>query len=241
MDSYILKKCEVCDNMMELRINTNEKSLNYGNIISIHKNKRFCSRDCQIEWQKKTNWEDRIGLESANKIRLDTSKRVSGDKNPTKNKETAKKVSESLKNYLKLNPRLGEKNPMFGKNHTEEYKKESSNNKKGKRSYDDIGYNKLLENTPKGEKHPNWIGGTSNGEYPFEFSKKLKNKIKNRDNHCCKICDKKTNKLAIHHIDYNKQNTSENNLISLCYSCHSITNYNRSEWEIFLNNIFKKK
>jgi hypothetical protein len=129
---------------------------------------------------------------------------------------------------------------MYGKNHTLEYKNKSSENKKGKRSYNDDGYNKLLENTPKGENHPNWLGGISNGEYPFDFSKSLKNKIKNRDNFHCKICDKKTNKLAIHHIDYNKQNTNEENLISLCYKCHSITNYNRNEWELFLSNIIKK-
>ena len=241
MDDYILKKCEFCNSDMMLKINKNKKSINYGKIIKIHKNKKFCSKECQIEWQKTISWEERVGKETAEKIRKESSLRVSGENNPTKNKDVAKKVSESLKIYFKYNPRYDEKNPFYGKKHTDEYKNISSEKRKGKRSYDENGYNKLLLNTPKNESHPNWNGGTSNGSYPFEFSKKLKNKIKERDNHKCMICEKKTQKIAIHHIDYDKSNTNENNLISLCYSCHSMTNYNRENWELFLKEKLKNK
>lgn len=44
-------------------------------------------------------------------------------------------------------------------------------------------------------------------------------------------------KLSIHHIDYNKNNTNSNNLISLCNSCHSKTNYNKKYWINYFNNI----
>jgi hypothetical protein len=36
--------------------------------------------------------------------------------------------------------------------------------------------------------------------------------------------------LDIHHIDYDKNNLQENNLISLCQKCHGKTNFNREYW-----------
>lgn len=239
MEKYRYKKCEHCDNMIKLTVVTNKFRKNYGKIVKSQENRRFCSLKCQIEWQREIKWEDRVGKEVADRIREETSIRVKGDKNPTKNKDIAKKVSDSLKKYLKDNPRYGEKNPFYKKEHTEEYKQWAKESREGKRSYDIEGYNKLLKNTPKGENHPNWKGGISNEPYPFEFNIKLKEKIKKRDNYKCCICDKQTQKLAIHHIDYNKINIVESNLISVCYSCHSITNYNREDWQLMLNNKIK--
>ena len=37
-------------------------------------------------------------------------------------------------------------------------------------------------------------------------------------------------KLKRNHIDYDKLNCNPDNLISLCNSCHSKTNYNRNYW-----------
>ena len=233
MENIIYKKCEICDNYMEIKLVSNKKSNNYGKPT---RNKRFCSTKCQNEWQRTVKWEDRIGVDAANKIRNETSLRVSGDKNPSTNKNVALKISESIKKYLSENPRIKEKNGMYNKKHSDEYKKKSSDSKKGKWSYDIDGYLKLLENTPKGENHPNWKGGVSHEPYPFGFNKKLKSNIKKKYNYKCVICEKDTQKLAIHHIDYNKDNINESNLVCLCYSCHSITNYNRDQWEIFFNN-----
>lgn len=241
MDNFIIRLCECCGNDMYLKINKQKGTKTYGQIIKIHQTKRFCSVNCLNKWQSEVSWEDRVGKETAKKIRKNMSKRARGDNNPTKNKEIAKKVSESLKQYLKENPRLGEKNPFYGKHHTEEYKKQHSENKKGKRSYNEEGYKKQKENTPKGENHPNWLGGVSNSPYPFEFNNKLKKEIKERDNYNCNICNKKTQKLAIHHIDYDKSNIDRSNLISLCYKCHPITNYNRDKWKIFLNEKINEK
>jgi len=245
MDDIVYKKCEMCDNMIEMKINRKKGSKEYGQILKSHQVKRFCSPKCQINWQKSITWEDRIGKDSANKIRLDTSIRVSGDNNPSKNKKVAEKISESMKKYLKDNPRLGELNPMFGKTHTDEYKEWAVESRKGKWSYNEEQYQRQKENTPKGENHPNWLGGISKAPYPFEFDKKLKIKIKERDNYKCSVCDKKTQKLPIHHIDYDKDNIDERNLICLCVNCHSVTNYNRENWTIFFNNkineIYKNK
>lgn len=83
-----------------------------------------------------------------------------------------------------------------------------------------------------GENHPNWKGGTSSEEYGKEFNQQLKNKIRQRDNYKCQECGLKgSNKNHIvHHIDYNKKNNDEDNLILLCNSCHSKTNFNRLFW-----------
>lgn len=232
----IIKKCEICNKDMIIKIVKKKGSKNYGKIIKIHQNKKFCSTKCQNEWQKNIKWEERVGKENAEKIRKETSKRFSGDNNPSKSIEISKKISESIKKYLLKNPRNGEKNPMWGKKHKEEYKKWASESRKGKWSYNEDQYKKQNENTPKGEKHPNWNGGTSFLPYNKNFNKKLKEKIKNLDKNRCSVCSKKTQKLVIHHIDYDKLNSIDKNLVSLCTKCHGKTNFNRDGWIDFFKN-----
>jgi hypothetical protein len=92
-----------------------------------------------------------------------------------------------------------------------------------------------------GENHPLWRGGISFEPYGLAFTKKLKEKIRKRDNYQCQEClvhqkdilNKRGNQrlLDIHHIDYNKKNNNPNNLISLCKVCHAKTNFNRDDWE----------
>ncbi len=85
----------------------------------------------------------------------------------------------------------------------------------------------------KGEKNPNWQGGKSFEPYGIGFNEELREGIRKRDNYACQECEKKQEKrkLQTHHIDYNKQNNSFLNLISLCLKCHMKTNYNRKHWE----------
>lgn len=77
-----------------------------------------------------------------------------------------------------------------------------------------------------GELASNWQGGISDNPYPQEFNKQLKNFILKRDNYICQNpnCEHKTNILDCHHIDYDKQNNSLDNFITLCDSCHMKTN-----------------
>ena len=75
--------------------------------------------------------------------------------------------------------------------------------------------------------HPNWKGGTSFDQYPKEFYN-IKEEILQRDCRCIE-CDNEED-LCVHHIDYDKKNNKEENLIILCRSCHSKTNYNRNYW-----------
>ena len=95
------------------------------------------------------------------------------------------------------------------------------------------------------ELNPNWVDGTSYEPYSLDFNKQLKEKIRERDNYTCAICNKHQNilkrKLAVHHIDYIKINTFNKNLISLCISCHIKTNNNREHWKSYFESYMKDK
>lgn len=90
----------------------------------------------------------------------------------------------------------------------------------------------------RGAEANNWRGGTSFEDYSLDWQKNLRNKIRIRDKNKCKVCDKTSEQallefkqnLHVHHIDYNKKNCEESNLISLCLKCHMKTNYNRDYW-----------
>jgi hypothetical protein len=96
-----------------------------------------------------------------------------------------------------------------------------------------------------GEKNPNWKGGVSKFPYRQDWTKELKEYIRKRDNNRCQLCFKHQSelkrKLTLHHIDYDKQNCSNDNLISLCIGCHGKTNTNRDKWRLFFNQYKKLK
>lgn len=91
------------------------------------------------------------------------------------------------------------------------------------------------------EGNPNWRGGISNLPYSIEFTNELKLKIRIRDNFECQSCLMSEEdhivefrkSLTIHHIDYNKNNCSKNNLASTCCICNSRANFNRGKWKKF--------
>lgn len=84
------------------------------------------------------------------------------------------------------------------------------------------------------ENNPSWQGGKSFEPYGLEFNEELREVVRNRDRRKCFICEitelNCNEKLAVHHIDYDKKNNNPNNLISLCRCCHSKTNANRDYW-----------
>ena len=153
-----------------------------------------------------------------------------GDKSPHYGKKhnlaTKEILSQKRKEWHKFNV-----NPMKGKTRPDLVLRNKQN--KGKRFSKEINTRKGL----KGEKNPNWQGGIARLPYPFEFTI-IKPKIKNRDKFC-QICGKQGN--YIHHIDYDKINCNHLNLITLCCSCHSKTNYNRRYWQDLLMNFVSHK
>lgn len=77
----------------------------------------------------------------------------------------------------------------------------------------------------KGPNNPKWSGGNSI-EYPEEWNKRLKKSIRKRDTFTCQFCgDNNFNKkliLDVHHIDEDKTNCAEDNLITVCRYCHAL-------------------
>lgn len=84
----------------------------------------------------------------------------------------------------------------------------------------------------------NWRGGIGNLPYHYFFNQTLKDKIRERDNYLCQNCGKKEQQemndigqhLVIHHIDYDKMNCNETNLIAVCNICNVKANYGREVW-----------
>ena len=92
-----------------------------------------------------------------------------------------------------------------------------------------------------GDLNPNWQGGIQNLPYAFEFNNGLKKDIRKCDNYTCQNCGMTEEEhiiiigysLCVHHIDYNKKNCKESNLITLCNQCNVRANYNRKNWKKF--------
>jgi len=76
--------------------------------------------------------------------------------------------------------------------------------------------------------HHNWQGGKSKKKYPHEFDEVLKEKIRKKFNYICQNCGRTqeeelkefNRKLAVNHLDHNKNNCDENNLNILCGRCN---------------------
>lgn len=92
---------------------------------------------------------------------------------------------------------------------------------------------KAMKNNPKitGSNSCVWKGGISFLPYPREFYE-IADSIRDRDDHVCQLCGTPENgkKHPVHHIDYDKQNNSPSNLISLCVSHNTKVNRNREQW-----------
>jgi hypothetical protein len=135
------------------------------------------------------------------------------------------KQKMSLANYVKKNG-----SPMRGKHQTLKAKKR-------------------ISEALSGEKSLLWRGGISKQKYPNEYKRlRREKKIQKRDDFTCQLCgdyfsnphkrgDRKF--LTIHHIDYNKKNNQENNLISLCNFCNNSANTSREQWTKFFRERLK--
>lgn len=81
----------------------------------------------------------------------------------------------------------------------------------------------VFDNVHLGEHNWKWRGGVEQ-YYPPEFSDRLKNRVRERDNNKCRICkmySKENKELPIHHIDANRYNNAMENLITVCTVCHA--------------------
>jgi hypothetical protein len=99
----------------------------------------------------------------------------------------------------------------------------------------------------RGERHHCWLGGLSFEPYSSEFNYDLKLRIRERDDFTCILCGCKEEEngkaLDCHHIDYDKLNSTEENIISLCRKngCHAKTNFNRPYWTKHFQELLSEK
>jgi len=95
----------------------------------------------------------------------------------------------------------------------------------------------------RGKEHSSYINGKGYEPYSLEFTEKLKELIRKRDNYQCQGEDCSMTEeehlivygrvLEIHHIDHNKQNCDKSNLITLCKQCNIRANSNIEYWQEF--------
>lgn len=107
-------------------------------------------------------------------------------------------------------------------------------------------YKIKMSKAVSGEKNPNFKGWLSREPYGIEFSPALKRKVRKRYNYKCQHCGiEESNcreKLHSHHIDYDKNNNSIDNLIALCRGCHTLTsNSKRNIWKRKFQKMIQKK
>ena len=168
----------------------------------------------------------------------------------TKTPEQIKNNSDALKGRKAWNK--GKKRPKFSKKWREnmakahkglkrsfETRKKMSISAKGRVFTKE--HKRRIGLAHSGEKSRFWEGGKSFEPYTIDWTRTLRQSIRERDNNTCQICGKpqaQENRLfCVHHIDYNKRNCDPKNLITLCRICHNKTNVNRKYWIKFFNKL----
>lgn len=157
--------------------------------------------------------------------------------------------SEETKQKLREARRL-QKPTFLGKQHTEETKKKMSESaiERWEDPIEIAHQSFLLTGNVKisGSNNYNWAGGSLE-PYGQDFTEELKNKIRQRDRYMCVICCVEQKDLVyelhVHHVDYNKLNCCNENLVSLCRKCHASTTAKtkREYWKQYFQEFFQRR
>jgi len=117
-----------------------------------------------------------------------------------------------------------------------------SNWKYGQRRCQSCANKKQIRSKQSKQKISLSLGGTGIpyefNEYPLEYFK-IRSKILKRDNYTCQLCNEYGN--DVHHIDYNKENNEEENLICLCHKCNMKVNKDRNYWYAYFTYTMENK
>ena len=155
-------------------------------------------------------------------FRSKLSQRMSGEGNPMYGKVTGPETKAKISLSLAGNKRA------LGHRHTPEVRTQMSIARSGRRN-------------------PNWIGGGNARPYDPYCSlfrdDEFRDMIFERDEHQCQNpdCWQTTGKLCPHHINYNKQDCSPTNLITLCLSCNTRANAKREWHQEFYGKIMQER
>jgi hypothetical protein len=208
---------------------------------------KFCSRRCyglnkrgkklseehkkKISKATKQMWED--GVFDAPHIREAYAKQGRSTKGSKRTREQRRKMSKAHKgldvSHLHT-PEAREKHrqALLGKKQTSESNRKRSETLKGREFTEEHRQNlseagkKRQDN--RGRNSLWWRGGVKDNPYPEEFTRYLKRKIRKRDNYECQCCglDVYGSRFGhVHHIDGDKQNCREENLVLVCITCHN--------------------
>ena len=139
----------------------------------------------------------------------------------------------------------GKNNPNFGRKASIQHCGNISKANKGRKFSKE--HRLHISEAVSGKNHNNWQGGIS--FYSLEFTNELKSKIRCRDSHKCQNCgiteeehvNQSKKLLPVHHIDYDKQNCKESNLITTCISCNVKANYNKDYWYAYYTYLMENR
>lgn len=206
---------------------------------------------------------NRLGSHSSELTRKRQSQALKGKKKPPLTEEQRARMSKahlglhagvkhpfygkhhSLETIAKLRANhpdfSGENHPFYGKSHSPETRIKIAVKLTGMKASTETRAKMSLSRL--GEKNCQWLGGKSCEPYTPEFNEILRNRIRARDNYTCQLCGVLQNgaKLDIHHIDYDKKNTTWLNLITLCRCCNAKANHNRCYWQSYFTNYQSKR
>ena len=209
---------------------------------------KYCSHECygldkrgkslsnehkeNIGKATKQMWED--GVFDAPHIREAYSKQGKSTKGSKWTDKQRKALSEQRKGKIPHHlhtPEIGEKisKALTGKKQSAESNKKRSDTLKGRKFSEEHRNNLSAAHDNRdastyfgvGSDNPNWKGGITDRKYPNEF-RTIRSKIRDRDSGKCKICLSRQEGRAgiVHHIDADKNNNDESNLLFLCRRCH---------------------
>jgi hypothetical protein len=180
-----------------------------------------------------------------------------GDKSPMRRPEVIEKVKEILNRPGMREKRIATFKGRSAPAHTEEHRKKVSDAMKGRPFAEEHRKHVAEANRRpdvrakkgmRGEKNPNWRGGTSFAPYCSKFNEELKENVRDAFGRKCAVCGKHEEvngtRLPIHHVNFDKMSGCYGrswNLVPLCPSCHSKTNYKRYHWFARLINQWVEK
>jgi 5-methylcytosine-specific restriction endonuclease McrA len=168
-----------------------------------------------------------------------------GHKQTEEHKRKIKESNLGQKRTSETKQRMKEKKRIFFANgghahnkgikgvyhHTDEIKEKIRKSSKERIASEET--RKKIGDAHRGEKCNFYKDGKSKEPYTPDWTYSLKRSIRLRDKFTCQICNKRG--WIVHHIDYNKKNCKPENLVIVCKSCHSKTNFNREKWIRFFS------